>query len=138
MKIPEQLKESHKKPNFRETQPMCVAYKLIDLDNPERKNLYQSVIVDVRVFWGKSTTCRSVVWINDPKGKRYGWGVGITSGSGYHHESAAIMDAFLDMGIKLESGEAFDGSGTGAQENAIVKLGEAMGYKNTMLVDFNP
>jgi hypothetical protein len=132
VKIPEKFTESKRNQNFRNTHPMCVAYKLIDLES-------LNVIIDVRVFWpNESMTCRAVIWINSPKGKLYGWGVGITKGSGYHHESAAIMDAFQDMGIKFEAGEAFKGMGTGAQERAIQKTGEVLGYKNTLLVSFNP
>jgi hypothetical protein len=113
-------------------QPMCLAYKLIDLESEE-------VIIDVRVFWPESSmTCKAVVWITSSKNNMYGWGVGIARGGGYHHESSAIQDAFMDMGIKFESGEYFDGSGTRAQEEAIKKIGETLGYKNTLLVDFNP
>jgi hypothetical protein len=132
MKIPDKFTESKRNQNFRKTQPMCVVYKLIDLES-------MNTIIDERVFWpNNSMTCKAVIWISSPKGELYGWGVGITRGSGYHHESAAIMDAFQDMGIKFEAGEAFEGMGAGAQERAIQKIGEAMGYKNTLLVDINP
>jgi hypothetical protein len=134
MKIPEKLKESRRDQKFREAQPMVVAYKLIDLDSEDKP-----AIIDVRVFWrNNSMTCRAIIWINSLRGDLHGWGVGVTSGCGYHHESAAIMGAFLDVGIKLETGEGFDGLGTGAQEKAIKRLGEALGYKNTLLVYFNP
>ena len=139
MKIPERFNESSRSQNFRQTQPMHIAYKLIDLDDPEWKKLYESVVIEVRVFWpNNSQTCKAVIWIKDKKGHRYGWGVGVTSGTGYHHESVAIEDAFSDMGIKFDTQEAFGTSGTGAQEKAIVKIGEALGYNNTVLVDFNP
>lgn len=139
MKIPEKLNESRRSQTFRETQPMCQAYKLIDLDNPNWKEQLEGVVVDVRVFWrNNSQTCRAIIWIQDHKGKRHGYGIGITSGRGYHHESAAIQDAFVDLGIKFEAGESFEGMGIGAQEKAIKKIGEALGYKNALLVDFNP
>jgi hypothetical protein len=134
MKIPEKFTESRRSQNFRNTQPMCLAYKLIDLDSEDK-----TVIIDVRVFWpNRCITCKSVIWINSPKGNLYGWGVGITSGGGYHHESVAIMYAFQDMGIEFEAGEAFAGCGTKAQEKAIKTIGEALGYKSTLLVGFNP
>ena len=139
MRVPEKFNESQKNQKFRLTQPMCKAYKLIDLDNPEWKKLFEAVVIDIRVFWpNNSQTCKAVIWIMDMKGNRYGWGIGITSGGGYHHESVAIEDAFNDMGIEFETNEGFGASGTKAQENAICKVGEALGYKNTMLVDFNP
>jgi hypothetical protein len=137
MKIPEQFNESRRNQKFRETQPMHMAYKLIDLDDPQWKKQFEAVIIDVRVFWpNRSEVCRAVIWIKDKNGNRYGWGVGKTKGFGYHHESAAIQDAFDDMGIKFD--RSFDGAGSGAQEKAIRDVGEALGYKNTVLVDFNP
>jgi len=145
MKIPEKLKETGKSLQFRETQRLCVAYKLINLvslretNAPNVRDLHESVVVDVRVFWpNNSQTCRAAIWIYDRNGNRYGRGVGITSGGGYHHESAAIQDAFADMGILFEGAEAFDGMGTRAQETAICKVGEALGYANTLLVDVTP
>jgi hypothetical protein len=138
VKIPDQLTSSRKSQKFRETQPMHIAYKLVDLDNPNWKE-QSGVVIDARVFWpNHSQTCRAVIWINDEKGRRYNYGIGVTSGCGYHHESAAIQDAFMDMGIKFEGGESFDGGGTGAQEKAIRKVAEAMGYDNTLLISFNP
>jgi hypothetical protein len=138
MKIPERLKDSGKSQKFRETQPMCVAYKLIDLDNLKLKE-HQSVVIEARVFWpNSSNTCRAVVWIRDEKGGRYSHGIGVAGGSGYHHESTAIMAAFEDMGIMFEGRERFDGVGTAAQAAGIKKIGEALGYENTLLVDFNP
>jgi hypothetical protein len=132
MKIPEKLNESCRSQRFRENQPMCVAYKLIDLES-------KTDVIDVRVFWpNNSQTCRAVIWVSSPKNGVYGWGVGITRGGGYHHESAAIMDAFQDVGIIFGPGEAFGGMGNGAQEHAIKSLGAALGYENTLLVDFNP
>ena len=137
MKIPEKINESRRSQNFRKTQPMHIAYKLIDLDNSNWKEPFEAVIIDVRVFWpNNSGTCKAVIWIKDKKGSRCGWGVGATKGFGYHHESDAIQDAFKDMGIEFDSG--FGGAGTKAQENAIRKVGEALGYNNTVLVDFNP
>ena len=113
MKIPDQFKESKRNQRFRESHPMCVAYKLLDLDDLREK--HDPSIIDVRVFQkNNSQTCRAVIWIHDKKGKRYSWGVGITSGCGYHHESEAIEDAFRDMGIKFESGESFGSTGTTA------------------------
>jgi hypothetical protein len=139
MKIPEKFEESLRSQKFRETQPMCVAYKLINLDNPRWRDRGVGVVIDVRVFWSNnSQTCRAVVWIADEKGSRYGYGVGRTSGGGYHHESAAIMDAFQDMGITFGLGEGFSGKGIGAQEAAIKSVGKALGYENTYLVYFNP
>jgi len=111
MKIPERFNEGEGYQEFRQTKPMCIAYKLINLDDPKMKELFESVVIDVRVFWGKNGgTCWAVIWIKDKKGNRYGWGVGRTSGYGYHHESAAIQDAFHEMGIVFDS--SFDGSGT--------------------------
>ena len=137
MKIPERLNESRREQKFRQTQPMTLAYKLIDLDAPDCKKLYESAIIDVRVFWpDDSETCSAVIWIKDIKGKRYAYGIGETTGYGYHHESAAIQDAFEDMGIEFD--RSFDGVGKRAQEIAICGVGEALGYKNTLLVDFNP
>jgi hypothetical protein len=139
MKIPEKFNESRRSQTFRETQPMHIAYKLIDMDNERFRDTYQSVILDVRVFWpNHSETCKAIVWVRDEKESRYGCGVGITSGYGYRHESAAIYDAMRDLGIKFDRGEAFDAAGTSAQEKAVRNLGEALGYKNTFLVDFNP
>ena len=139
MKIPEMFNESRRNQKFRQTQPMCIAYKLINLDEPEWKKQYESVVIEARVFWpNNSGTCKAVVWIKDKNGNRYGWGVGVTSGAGYHHESAAIEDALNDIGIKFDSQEGFGALGTRAQEKAIIKVGEALGYKNTLLVDFNP
>ena len=138
MNIPENFKESQRSQKFRMSQSMCIAYKLIDLDSESRQHNV-TTIIDIRVFWPKySQTCSAVIWINDLKNKRYGWGVGIARGYGYHHESAAIEDAFGDMGIKFESKESFGSTGTGEQENAIRKVGAALGYENTLLVDFNP
>ena len=132
MKIPEIFVESRRNQNFRSKQPMVIAYKLIDLDDPD-----WTVIIDVRVFWpNNSGTCKAVIWIKDKKGNRYGWGVGVTSGFGYHHESDAIQNAFEDIGIEFDKG--FSGEGAKAQENAIRKVGDALGYNNTVLVDFNP
>ena len=137
MKIPEKFNEGRSDQKFRLTQPMHTAYKLINLDNPEGIEDFEAVIVDVRVFWpNNSQTCRAVIWIKDKIGKRYGWGVGMTRGFGYHHESAAIQDAFNNMGIKFD--RSFDGAGSKAQEKAIRDVGEALGYQNTILVDFNP
>ena len=139
MKIPEQLNSSRRNQKFRLTQPLCIAYKLIDLDNPKWKEQFEAVIIDARIFWSNnSQTCKAVIWIMDETGNRYGWGIGVTSGSGYHHESVVIEDAFNDLGIEFETNEGFGASGTKAQENAIRKVGEALGYKNTLLVYFNP
>jgi hypothetical protein len=138
MKIPDQLTSSQRSQKFRGTQPMQIAYKLIDLDNPNWKE-QDGVVIDVRVFWpNQSLTCRAVIWIRDEKGNRHGYGIGVTTGGGYHHESAAIQDAFMDIGFKFENGEYFDGSGTRAQENAIRNIAAAMGYNNTLLISFNP
>jgi hypothetical protein len=132
MKIPKGFYESKRNQQFRNKHPMCCAYKLIDLESKQD-------IVDARVFWRNgSMTCRAVVWISSPKDNVYRWGVGITTGGGYHHESAAIYDALVDMRIELEKGEYFNGAGTGAQEKAIKTIGESLGYKNTLLVSFNP
>jgi len=137
MKIPEKFNEGRGDQKFRQTKPMHLAYKLINLDDPDMKEPFESTVIDVRVFWGNNSgTCWAVIWIKDKKGNRYGWGIGKTSGYGYHHESAAIQDAFQEMGIEFD--RSFDGSGTKAQENAIRNVGEAMGYKNTLLVDFYP
>ena len=137
MKIPEVLNESRREQKFRQTQPMHLAYKLIDLDDPNCKELSESTIVDVRVFWpDDSETCSAVIWIREKKGSRFACGVGETTGYGYHHESAAIQYAFEDMGIEFD--RCFDGAGKKAQEIAICDVGKALGYKNTLLVDFNP
>jgi hypothetical protein len=135
MTIPKQFHDCQKQLKFRGTQPMVCAYKLLDLDS-EKKN---DVIVDVRCFWpNHSESCSAVVWVHDQKGNRYGYGVGKTTGYGYDHESAAIMAAMMDMGIIFESKESFDGYGPAAQEEAIKNLGTALGYENTLLVDFHP
>jgi hypothetical protein len=139
MKIPEKFKESQRDQDFRGTQPMQVAYKLVDLDNSHFPDAFQSTIIDVRVFWPNySETCNAVIWVRDAKGNRYGYGIGMTSGVGYHHESAAIYDAMCDLGIEFGAAERFEASGASAQEEAIRNLGKALGYKNTLLVDFNP
>lgn len=134
MKIPEVLTESGKSQNFRKNQPMCVAYKVIDLDDPNRND-----IIDVRCFWpNHSDTCRCVIWIGDARGNRYSYGVGIAGGGGYHHESTAIQDAFASMGITFHDGDGFGGMGEKAQETAIMKVAAGLGYKNILLVKFNP
>jgi hypothetical protein len=72
VKIPEVLIESGKSQKFRESQPMCLAYKAINLDDPDRAD-----VIDVRCFWpNNSDTCRCVIWIRDAKGNRYSHGVG--------------------------------------------------------------
>jgi hypothetical protein len=115
---------------------MVLAYKLIDMDANDRE---EYAVIDVRVFSADdSSKARAVVWIWDIAGNRVGWGVGITDGYGYHHESDAIQDAFQDMGFVFESGEQFGTAGEGAQEKAIRKIAQEMGYENTLLVKFTP
>ena len=137
MKIPKAFREGTSDQKFRQTKPMHLAYKLIDLEAEDVKDLFDSTLIDVRVFWANnSDTCRAVIWIKDKKGNRYGWGVGKTTGYGYHHESTAIQAAFENLGIEFD--RSFDGAGTRAQEKAILDVAVAMGYTNTLLVDFNP
>ena len=52
MKIPEKLNESLSDQEFRHTQTMNLAYKLIDLDEPQRKEWFREII-DVRVILGR-------------------------------------------------------------------------------------
>jgi hypothetical protein len=136
MKIPKLLRESSRNQKCREEWPMVLAYKLMDLDACGQED---KAIIDVRVFWANgSTKTKAVIWIWDRMGKRYGWGVGITGGYGYHHESDAIQDAFQDMGFVFESEEHFGTVGEKAQEDAIRDIGKEMGYENTLLVKFTP
>ncbi|GHV78612.1 hypothetical protein AGMMS49944_04030 [Spirochaetia bacterium] len=136
MKIPKLLRESSRNQKCREEWPMVLAYKLMNLDACGQDG---KAIIDVRVFWADgSSKAKAVIWIYDQMGNRYGWGVGITDGFGYHHESEAIQDAFRDMGFVFESGEHFGSVGEGAQEKAIREIAREMGYENTLLVKFTP
>jgi hypothetical protein len=42
------------------------------------------------------------------------------------------------MGITFYDGDGFDGMGEKAQETAIMKVADGLGYKNILLVKFNP
>jgi hypothetical protein len=118
---------------------MVLAYKLIDLDYIKESVRLYDAIIDVRVFWpSEFCSCKAIIWIRNERANQYGWGVGITKGYGYHHESTAIHDAFCDMGILFDENERFDLAGTKMREEAIIEIGKAMGYTNTLLVYFNP
>jgi hypothetical protein len=131
VKIPKKLLCGKKSVKFRETWRMSLGYKLINF-------VTLNTVIDVRVFWpSRGSTCKAVIWVNS-HARNGGYGVGIAGGYGYHHESAAIQNAFNDMGIIFEGEEWFFAVGEGAQEDAIKAVGKALGYNNVLLVKFNP
>ena len=116
--------------NIRD-KPLIGGYKLIDAG----KKGTLKTLVDVRFYQVKNgSVVYCIVWISG--GEKYGRGVGRAGGYGYDKHSAALADALSDAGVAIDSD--ISGRGEGAEQDAIKAIGEALGYRDTILVDFHP
>ena len=114
--------------NIRD-KPLIGGYKLIDAG---KKGTFKT-LVDVRFYQVKNgSVVYCIVWISGDN--KYGRGVGRAGGYGYDKSSAALGSAISDAGITLS--QSIDGVGESAEREAILAIGEALGYADTLLVDF--
>jgi len=87
--------------------------------------------VDVRFYAsGKSMTTYCGIWVTDGD-KTYFRASGKTSGSGYHHESASLANAFLNAGIETKH---LDSIGDYAIEQCITEILEHLNFKKFTVV----
>jgi len=131
MKIPEQLKNSKRSMLFRDRTPLYGGYRLIDSKTLED-------ILDVRLYWGKGSTCRCITWLHDRRrgGHTIFHGTGIAGGYGYDKPSQAVQGAFNDLGIMLNE-YCCGCRGDEATEEAIKAVGKYLGHKKTHLIHFH-
>lgn len=85
-------------------------------------------------LYGTQSTNYACLWVHDSKSETYVAGSGKAGGYGYHRPSAAAQVAFDNAGVGL--GEAIDGRGDSAIENAMKALGAALGiYSNVTVIN---
>jgi len=136
MKLPEKFKDGTGSQDFRKTNPLTYAIKVVNLDKSENNH---REIIDIRFYESPETNdegypvLNCVIWIRDDKNNNYGWAMGKTEGYGYHMESAALHGAFLDLGITFEKGEDFNAAGDDAMKKGIKTLASCLGYNNVYL-----
>ncbi len=111
--------------SFRRENSFWKELALIDLDTG-------SQIATVR-FYGASSTSYCVAWIwkalNDESDTARGYGK--AGGYGYHKASAAMHEALLRAGVKLQ--EPIDGRGDGVMTEALQALAEFLGVKRAYI-----
>jgi hypothetical protein len=131
MFIPEILKESKRNMSFRDKKELVHGFKCINTVNG-------AAVIDCRIYAGKSRNSSqiyAIVWIDDQKGTRFSYGVGIAGGYGYHKGSQAIESALIDMGIKLD--QPIHGRGYNACIAVFSSIMKDLGYPSFVPVEFS-
>jgi hypothetical protein len=131
MFIPEILKESKRNMSFRDKKELVHGFKCINTVNGV-------AVIDCRIYAGKnrnSSQIYAIVWIDDQKGNRFSYGVGIAGGYGYHKGSYAIESALIDMGIKLD--QSIHGRGYDACIAVFASIMKDLGYPSFIPVEFS-
>jgi len=85
------------------------------------------------IFWMGRATSSSVVycsvWITKRDGQSLS-GRGSAGGGGYHKESAALEDAILSAGVRLD--RSISGAGDYSMREAMEAIAFAAGYRKSM------
>jgi hypothetical protein len=128
MILPEVLKESALSMKFRDNTPLHSGMKVVSVMDKDLKE-----IIDARFYRGNSGRVYCCVWVHGDE--RYGRGVGIADGYGYHKTSAALSFALQDMGLVLRKHDC-NCAGEGAMADILKEFARLMGYENAHLIEF--
>jgi hypothetical protein len=103
-------------------------YKLVTRETDFDGQL--KTIVDCRLYFPGSV-CYCALWIRD---KQHSQGTGLANGCGYHKPSAAVEDAIINAGYKLD--KSIDGAGDGALKDGLLAIARTITKKKVFVIEF--